>query len=52
MNLNATMVEEGWAIAYRYYSKDYVKEEEMAKTEKKGIWKGSFIEPYIWRKKN
>ncbi len=52
MNLNAKMVEEGWAIAYRYYSKDYVKEEEMAKTEKKGIWEGSFIEPYIWRKKN
>ena len=28
INLNSTMVKEGWAIAYRYYSKDYVKEEE------------------------
>ena len=46
------MVREGWAIAYRYYSKDYVNEEEIAKAEKKGIWQGSFVEPYIWRKNN
>ncbi len=52
INLNSTMVKEGWAIAYRYYSKDYVKEEEMAKKDKKGIWQGSFEEPYIWRKNN
>ena len=25
ININATMVKEGWAIAYRYFSKDYVK---------------------------
>ena len=52
INLNSTMVKEGWAIAYRYYSKDYVKEEEIAKEDKKGIWQGSFEEPFIWRKKN
>jgi endonuclease YncB( thermonuclease family) len=46
------MVREGWAIAYRYYSKDYVNEEEIAKAKKKGIWQGSFVEPYIWRKNN
>ena len=34
------MVREGWAIAYRYYSKDYVNEEEIAKREKKGISQG------------
>ena len=52
INLNATMVKEGWAIAYRYFSKDYVNEEEIAKIKKKGIWQGSFVEPYIWRKNN
>ena len=52
INLNSTMVKEGWAIAYRYYSKDYVKEEDIAKEDKKGIWQGSFEEPFIWRKKN
>ena len=52
INLNATMVKEGWAIAYRYFSKDYVNEEEIAKIKQKGIWQGSFVEPYIWRKNN
>ena len=46
------MVKEGWAIAYRYYSKDYVDEEFIAKKNKVGIWKGKFEEPYIHRKKN
>ena len=51
VNLNSKMVEEGWAIAYRYYSNDYIFEEEIAKKNKKGIWQGDFIEPYAWRKK-
>ena len=51
VNLNSKMVEEGWAIAYRYYSNDYIFEEEIAKKNKKGIWQGNFIEPYAWRKK-
>ena len=52
VNLNSKMVEQGWAIAYRYYSNDYVFEEGLAKKNKKGIWQGSFVEPYIWRKRN
>ena len=52
LNLNEIIVKNGWAIAYRYYSKDYVEEELYAKTKKIGIWKGSFEEPYIYRKKN
>ena len=51
-NINKMMVKEGWAIAYRYYSKDYVDEEFIAKKNKFGIWKGKFIEPYLFRKKN
>ena len=51
-NINKMMVKEGWAIAYRYYSKDYVDEEFIAKKNKVGIWKGKFEEPYIHRKKN
>ena len=46
------MVLNGWAIAYRYYSMDYVEEEEEAKQEKRGIWIGNFVEPYLFRKKN
>jgi len=50
LNINQYMVKNGWAIAYRYYSLDYIKEEEFAKKNKYGIWGGTFIEPYIFRK--
>ena len=45
LDLNSEMVLNGWAIAYRYYSMDYVEEEEVAKQQKKGIWGGEFEEP-------
>lgn len=51
ININQIMVRKGWAIAYRYYSKDYVKDEEYARKNKSGIWKSKFEEPYIFRKK-
>ena len=51
-NLNQIMVKKGWAIAYRYYSNDYIIEEKYARENKLGIWKGKFEEPYIYRKKN
>tara|TARA_B100000700_G_scaffold320111_1_gene416746 strand:+ start:1291 stop:1785 length:495 start_codon:yes stop_codon:yes gene_type:complete len=50
-NINQYLVQNGWAIAYRYYSLDYVSNEEFAKKNKIGIWKGSFEEPYLFRKK-
>ena len=52
LDLNSEMVLNGWAIAYRYYSFDYIHEEKQAKYEKKGIWSGEFEEPYLFRKKN
>tara|TARA_B100001057_G_scaffold328291_1_gene328618 strand:+ start:982 stop:1461 length:480 start_codon:yes stop_codon:yes gene_type:complete len=52
IDLNSEMVANGWAIAYRYYSLDYINQEEQAKKEKKGIWIGEFEEPYLFRKKN
>ena len=52
ININKFMVRNGWAIAYRYYSHDYIKEENLAKSEKKGIWQGEFVDPYIFRKLN
>ena len=50
ININQIMIMSGWAIAYRYYSKDFIKEEEIAKKNKIGIWRGTFEEPYIYRK--
>ena len=52
VNLNKKMVLDGWAIAYRYYSQDYIKEENIARRNKVGIWAGKFLEPYQFRKEN
>lgn len=52
INLNQTMVKKGWAIAYLYFSKDYINEQRYARKNKLGIWKGKFIEPYKFRKQN
>ena len=51
-DLNGWLVSEGLAIAYRYYSMDYVSMEDAARTAKRGLWAGSFIEPWEWRKQN
>lgn len=50
-SLNAAMVRAGYALAYRYYSKLYVRHEEAAKSAKAGMWRGEFIPPWKWRRK-
>ena len=50
LNLNATMVESGMALAYRYYSLEYVEQEDFAREAKQGLWSGEFIAPWDWRK--
>jgi endonuclease YncB( thermonuclease family) len=52
INLNKWMVRNGYAIAYRKYSKIYIPDENFAKEEKLGLWGGSFIKPEKWRKLN
>ena len=52
ININQWMVKNGWAIAYRYYSKDYIVEEKYANDNKLGIRKSEFIEPYAYRRQN
>ena len=49
-NLNARLVYEGWALAYRRYSKKYVPEEDEAKAAKRGLWAGEFVAPWDWRR--
>ena len=45
------MVLNGWALAYQQYSIDYADEEADAKTAKRGLWLGEFIEPWEWRRR-
>lgn len=51
-DLNAWMVAQGLAVAYRQYSIDYVPQEEQAAASKRGMWKGEFIFPWDWRRTN
>ena len=51
-NLNRWMVRNGYAIAYRRYSKNYIPDEEFAKSNKLGLWSGIFLKPEKWRKVN
>ena len=48
-DLNAWMVAQGWALAYRQYAADYVGEEQAASSAKRGIWQGEFVAPWVWR---
>src|SRR5260370_15216308 len=50
VDLSSWMVANGWAIAYRKYSMDYVADEERARNQKAGIWAGTFVVPEEWRK--
>jgi endonuclease YncB( thermonuclease family) len=50
VELNKLMVEKGYAIAYKQYSKKYVSDEILAKKHFIGIWNSSFMEPEQWRR--
>ena len=45
-NINEQMVADGWALAYRKYSKDYVRAETFAISQREGLWRGEFLPPW------
>jgi len=49
-DLNAWMVAEGWALAYRRYAMDYTGQEAAAGAARRGIWRGKFVAPWEWRR--
>lgn len=49
-DINAAMVESGFATAYREYSTDYVAAETRARAAKLGIWSGTFEAPGAYRR--
>jgi endonuclease YncB( thermonuclease family) len=48
-DVNAAMVRDGWALAYRRYSTDYVTQEQVAREAGSGMWRGTFTKPWEWR---
>jgi endonuclease YncB( thermonuclease family) len=48
-DLNGWMVANGWAVAFRRYSLDYVADEDAARGKRTNIWSGEFDMPWDWR---
>ena len=51
-NLNRWLVQQGWALAFVRYSTEYVRDEEIARAARRGLWSGAFIAPWDWRHRN
>tara|TARA_Y100000590_G_scaffold151491_1_gene174063 strand:- start:5863 stop:6372 length:510 start_codon:yes stop_codon:yes gene_type:complete len=49
-NINSWLVKNGYAVAYKKYSKKYLLDEQYAKKNKLGLWKGTFVRPEKWRR--
>jgi endonuclease YncB( thermonuclease family) len=49
-DLSAWLVSEGWALAYRRDSTDYLEQEAAARVAKRGMWRGRFEAPWEWRR--
>ena len=52
VELNRTMVAQGWATAYRAYAQDYVADEVRAKAARLGIWDSTFELPADFRRQS
>ena len=52
LSLSRYLVKSGYAFAYRKYSKKFVSQEIFAKKEKLGLWSGTFMMPWDYRKNN
>ena len=52
-DIAAALVSNGWAISHEFNGiRDYGREEDSARRTKKGIWRGEFTDPKIWRDNN
>ena len=52
LSLSRYLVREGYAFAYRKYSKKFINDEDFAKKNNMGMWSMKFDYPWDWRKKN
>ena len=49
-DINKQIVIDGFALAYRRYSRDYIAAELNAKRDEAGMWQGAFVKPWDWRR--
>lgn len=50
VDLCRRLVASGWALAFRRYSLDYVPDEIKAREAFRGLWRGTFDNPWDWRR--
>lgn len=48
-SMSRWLVRNGWALAFRRYSADFIPDEDFARERKAGLWAGAFIAPWEWR---
>lgn len=51
-NVSRWLVQNGWALAFRRYSTEYVADEDLAREHHRGLWSGAFVAPWDWRHRN
>ena len=52
VSLSSYLVRNGYAFAYRKYSKKFISDEDFARTNNRGMWSMNFEYPWDYRKKN
>lgn len=51
VEINRWLVEQGWALAYvKYGGSVYLPAQRQAQAERRGIWQGSFVPPWEYRR--
>lgn len=48
-DINRKMILSGWAVSYNRYSHEYDDAEKEAQRNKRGIWRGRFMKPELYR---
>ncbi|MFQ5765658.1 MAG: thermonuclease family protein, partial [Rhodospirillales bacterium] len=49
-DIGNNMVHTGWALAYRPDTSPYVVTQDKARKARRGLWKGTFALPWVWRR--
>ena len=52
LDIGRELVREGWAVAFRRYSRLYDPDEAEARAADRGIWSGRFQWPWDWRREH
>ena len=48
-DINCEMIASGWAVAYRTKKEKYLAAEREAKQKQRGMWRGKFMKPELYR---